>query len=95
MDKRVLLAGVIVLSLSYAVAASTIPQMSQVVELNQGLKTVAAALGVLIITHAGLRWIAAGSPQERDDAKKTIVYVIVGLIIVNMSEYLVAALYKW
>ncbi|MDD5112181.1 MAG: pilin [Candidatus Altiarchaeota archaeon] len=68
--------------------------VTQLQEVNTGLRTVASALGVLVISYAGIRWIMADSPQERDDAKKTIIYVIIGLLVVAASNDLVAALYS-
>ena len=97
-EKRILciwLLLVLVNVVSANTGAASIPaQMSEMTDLNNGLKNVAAALGVLVITHAGLRWIMSEGAQERDDAKKTIIYVIVGLIIVSTSEDLTNALYK-
>lgn len=84
--------GLLLLLIKFA-SATTIPQMSPVAELNVGLLNIASALGVLVITYAGIRWVASESPQEREDAKKTILYVIVGLIIVRLAHPLVQALY--
>lgn len=62
-------------------------------ELHEGVKTVATALGVLMIAHSGLRWIMADGPQERDDAKKTLVYIMIGLLVVALSLTIVSAVY--
>lgn len=78
-----------------AAAGTTMPAfVAELEEVNIGLTTVASALGVLVITYAGIKWIMADNPQERDDAKKTIIYVIVGLLVVSMARDLVAALYN-
>lgn len=90
MDKRILTAGVLVL---LAASASGDWPPPEIKELNKGLKEVASALGALVIAYAGIRWIMAENPQERDDSKKTIIYAIIGLLIVSMAEDLVAALY--
>ena len=80
---------------SAAVSASgTATMVSQLQDVNSGLKTVASALGVLIIVYAGIKWVMADSPQERDDAKKTIIYVIVGLLVVANAKDIVDALYS-
>lgn len=51
-------------------ALPSVPQMSEVVDLNTQLNFLASALGVLVMTYAGIRWIMSDGPQERDDAKK-------------------------
>ncbi|MFH1125776.1 MAG: pilin [Candidatus Altiarchaeota archaeon] len=91
-DRNTLWVGLLLL-LVKAGGVSGTGLTSQIVELNLGLTTLASALGVLVISYAGIRWVAADSPQERDDSKKMIMYVMVGLIIVNLADYLVQALY--
>ncbi|HET7060358.1 MAG TPA: hypothetical protein VFH99_03535 [Candidatus Saccharimonadales bacterium] len=52
---------------------------------------VLAALAVLFIVIAGLRFITAqGNPQEVSKAKSTIVYALVGLLVALLAEALVA-----
>ncbi|MBM3308940.1 MAG: hypothetical protein FJY77_01680 [Candidatus Altiarchaeales archaeon] len=72
----------------------TPPQMQEMTDLNAGLKNVASALGVLVITYAGVKWVMSEGPQDRDEAKKTIIYVVVGLVVVSMSQDLTNALYN-
>lgn len=57
------------------------------------VETIAAALGVLMIAYAGVMWIMAGGPQDRDDAKKTLIYVMVGLLVVALALDIVGAVY--
>lgn len=91
-NKVILLAGILTV-FSNLVSSAAPPQMSVVTNLNAQLKLLAAALGVLMITYSGLRWIMADSPQERDDSKKAIVYVIIGLLVVQLAPDLVSTLY--
>lgn len=74
-------------------AASVPPEMTEIWNLNDGIKQVGAALGMLVIAHAGLRWVTAESPQDRDDAKKTIIYVMMGLFVVSQTKLIVDAVY--
>jgi len=76
-----------------AMASASPTPIPELIDLNNGLKTIASALGVLVITYAGIKWIMSEGPQERDDAKKTIIYALVGLIIVSLADELVLALY--
>lgn len=69
------------------------PEGQEIFKLVKGLQDVAAALGVLMIAYSGARWIMADSPQDREDAKKTIIYVIIGLLIVSLTKDIVKAIY--
>ena len=62
-------------------------------EVNAGLRLVAAALGTLMLAILGVKWIMSDNPQERDDAKKGIIYVIVGLLLVSIASTLVDEIY--
>ncbi len=52
---------------------------------------VLAALAVLFIVIAGLRFITGqGNPQEMSKAKSTIAYALVGLLVALLAEAIVA-----
>ena len=52
---------------------------------------VLAALAVLFIVVAGLRFITAqGNPQEVSKARSTIIYALIGLLVALLAEALVA-----
>jgi hypothetical protein len=46
------------------------------------LRRVAYALGWLMMVFMGLRWIIADSPNDRADAKKGMIYIVIGLLVV-------------
>lgn len=60
---------------------------------NDELRSVAAALGTLMIAIQGMKWAIAESPQERVEARKGIMYVIIGLLLVSQADQLVEDLY--
>ncbi|MFH1403162.1 MAG: hypothetical protein ABIH11_02715 [Candidatus Altiarchaeota archaeon] len=53
----------------------------------------ADALGLLVIGIMGARWVIADSAQERSEAKKGIIYVVVGLLVVHSMGTLMTELY--
>ncbi|MFH1125775.1 MAG: pilin [Candidatus Altiarchaeota archaeon] len=67
--------------------------MNDIWDIYYGVRDVATALGALVIANSGFRWIIADSPQEREDAKKTIIYVLIGLFFVAMTREIVQAVY--
>jgi hypothetical protein len=58
-----------------------------------GMCQLADALGLLIISLMGARWMVADSAQERAEAKKGIIYVVVGLLVVHSMGRLIDGLY--
>jgi ABC-type amino acid transport system permease subunit len=49
------------------------------------------ALALLVITIAGFRYIlSAGDPQKTADAKSTIIYALIGLVVAISAEAIVA-----
>lgn len=66
------------------------PELQEIV--NE-LPKVAAALGALMLAILGVKWIMSENPQEREDAKKGIIYVIIGLLLVTMAGTLVTEIY--
>ncbi len=46
------------------------------------LKTLAYALAWIMMVIMGVKWIIADSPNERAEAKKGMMYVVIGLLIV-------------
>ena len=63
-------------------------QIHQILQIVFG---VLAALAVLMIVIAGLRFITAqGSPQETAKARNTIVYALIGLVVALIAEAFVS-----
>jgi hypothetical protein len=87
------LAAMMLFLSNFAIAQPLPPEMSEITSLTNGIATVAGSLGALMLAYAGLRWLMADGPQERDDARKTIIYIIIGLLVVSATTDLVHALY--
>ncbi|MFH1788016.1 MAG: hypothetical protein ABH834_01390 [Candidatus Altiarchaeota archaeon] len=62
-------------------------------DLVPALQTVAAALGILLISVQALKYVTAESPDDRAEAKKGLIWIIVGLLVVAISANLVCGLY--
>ncbi|MBU0762444.1 MAG: pilin [Candidatus Altiarchaeota archaeon] len=58
-----------------------------------GLVSVAAALAWLMMVLLGIKWIVADSANERAEAKKGMIYVVLGLLVVA-SKCTILNLYK-
>ncbi|MFH1125777.1 MAG: pilin [Candidatus Altiarchaeota archaeon] len=58
------------------------------------LLQIGSALGVLMITISCIRWIAAQNPEERESAKKGVIYVMIGLLLLRGSENIISFLLR-
>jgi hypothetical protein len=66
---------------------------SEMQEVNLAFLQVVAALAVVMIAVNALRYVTSDNPQERADIKKSLTYVIIGLIIVYLARALVKGIY--
>lgn len=71
--------GIILASLLTAAVSATAP--APLAWVGQ-LRGVAYALGWMMMVLMGVKWIVADSPNERADAKKSMIYVVMGLLVV-------------
>ena len=62
--------------------------------INTLLYGVAAGIAALMITFHAIKWKTAGSPAERDAAKRGILNVVLGLILIIIAASLVEMVYK-
>lgn len=85
-----MLAAVSIILLLLAGLASA---QSEMIDLIRALKRIAAALGALLIAVQGLKYVTAESPDDRAEAKKGLIWIIVGLLVAAISAYLVCGLY--
>jgi FtsH-binding integral membrane protein len=85
--KKILAALFIVFFSASAVSAD------EITDLVAALKTVAAALGVLLISVQGLKYVTAESPDDRAEAKKGLIWIIMGLLIAAVAANIVCGLY--
>ncbi len=87
---------IIVVVFVLLIAANLVSSESYITEMSDlivALKTVAAALAVLLISIQGLKYITAESPNDRAEAKKGLIWIIVGLVVAAVSANLVCGLY--
>ena len=61
--------------------------------LNNALRNFAAALALFMLTILGLKWIMSETPAERAEAKKGIIYIILGLLVVYLAANIVCGIY--
>jgi hypothetical protein len=72
------------LFVSTVLASPTPPSLTWIAN----LRTVAYALGWLMMVLMGLKWIISESANERAEAKKGMIYIVVGLLIVTSARAL-------
>jgi type IV secretory pathway VirB2 component (pilin) len=62
-------------------------------QLNTALRNFAGALALLMLVIQGLRWVMSDSEGDRAEAKKGMIYIMVGLIVVYLAANIVCGLY--
>jgi len=50
-----------------------------------GLKQIAVALGWVMMIIMGVKWITSDAASDRADAKKGMIYIVIGLLVVALS----------
>lgn len=63
--------------------------MSTIRDVESILLKVGGALGTLVIAWESVIWITAQNPAERESAKKAIIYVMIGLLLLKSSENII------
>ena len=95
--RRLLASGIAAVLLVFVVLSSGCSNVLKIFidinELKTGIFDLATALGALMITIQGIRWILSTQPEERDECKKAIIYILIALIIASTADALVGALY--
>jgi hypothetical protein len=61
------------------------PASAQIVE----LRLVAYALGWIMMVFMGIKWIVSDSANDRADAKKGMIYIVIGLLVVRSAKALI------
>jgi len=94
MDRKVIRNAVILLILNQLVhTASAGTDLAELWDLFSGLKTLASSLGLVIITYDGIAWIIGEGAQDREEAKKGIIYAMAGMIFVSSAQDITRTLY--
>ena len=66
-----------------------------VYELKNGVTTIALFVALIMLMIMGLKYILSESPEERQEAKMGLIYVIIGLLAVVLAAAIVSNLYTW
>ena len=75
MFRRLFLTLIVLSALSAIASAQVIPWVAS-------LRLVAYSLGWLMMAIMGMKWIVAESANDRADAKKGMIYIVIGLVLV-------------
>jgi len=73
--------------------ASAQGSLTELIEVNKVMRNIAAALAVFMFTLQGLKWVTAESAPDRLEAKRGMIYVMLGLLVVFIAANIVCGLY--
>jgi drug/metabolite transporter superfamily protein YnfA len=53
--------------------------------LREQLRIISGPLGFLMVILLGIKWMVAEGPEERENARRGIIYVVIGMLLVRAS----------
>jgi type IV secretory pathway VirB2 component (pilin) len=60
-------------------------QWGSFTEVQTTLTSVGTSLAILMMVLQGIKWMLSETPEEREDAKRGIIYIIIGLILLGSA----------
>ncbi|MBD3388239.1 MAG: hypothetical protein GF416_04095 [Candidatus Altiarchaeales archaeon] len=79
----------LLLMLQSAAAQSCGANIPTMTSIQSSLKIVGSAAGVFMIVYLGIKWMTANGPQDRESARRGVIYVVIGLIILRTALELI------
>jgi hypothetical protein len=49
------------------------------------LRTIGWPIGFFMMAYMGIKWITAESAEDRENAKRGVIYIFIGLILLNVT----------
>ena len=60
-------------------------QWGSFTDVQNTLTSVGTSLAILMMALQGIKWILSDTPEEREDTKRGIIYIIIGLILLGSA----------
>jgi len=65
------------------------PIMAPIQNMINFLNTIAYPIGFFMIVYMGIKWIISEGPEDRENSRRGVIYVMIGLIMLKATFYLV------
>lgn len=75
--------------LSTAACAQCGENIPAMVEIMQMLQKIGYAIAVFMFAYLGIKWMLAEGPADRENARRGIIYIIIGLMLLRAGVPLV------
>lgn len=86
------IAACIILALILASTLAAASYRSIMKEVKVLIKSVGAGMALVILAYHALNWIIADNPQARVEARNSIKWILIGLILLALTYYLVCGI---
>ena len=53
------------------------------------LMTMGAPIGLVMMIYMGVKWVLAEGPEDRENSRRAVIYIIIGLIMLRTAHPLV------
>ena len=87
---KLILLALVLIGESQPAAAAPPPELNLLID---ALFDVAAAMAVLVVAIQGLKFVTSETPADREEAKKGLIYVLMGLLVVFLAVRIVCGIY--
>lgn len=66
--------------------------MKPVKNIKEFLEKISYPIGFFMIVYMGIKWIISEGPEDRENARRGVIYVVIGLILLKSAVELVTYL---
>lgn len=86
MDYRAAVLVLLLVGTASAQCAVNIPAMNQTMQFFQ---LIGYPIAFFMMVYMGVKWVMADGPSDRENARRGIIYIIIGVILLRASRQIV------
>lgn len=91
--KHALLVPLLLIALQTVTAQGCDTSIAPLNDMMVWLAQIANPIGLLMMIYMGIKWSMAEGAEDRENARRGIIYVVIGLLLVQVSDDLIIQLY--
>lgn len=91
--KHALLVPLLLIAVQTVTAGGCDTSIAPLNDMMIWLAQIANPLGLFMMIYMGIKWSMAEGAEDRENARRGIIYVVIGLLLVQVSDDLIYQLY--
>jgi hypothetical protein len=64
-------------------------------EVIVSIQTIGYPIGFIMMIYMGVRWFLAEGPEDRENARRGVIYIIIGIMLLRTADPLINYLLCW